>query len=116
MKVIGYREWLSLADLAPHTIEMMILRILETTPLHGYALASVLRDRSGGRLEVDNDALYPSLMRLSHSGCLDSIWSETVTKRKRRIYSVTRQGRAKLQAAMEKNKQMEDVVRGVLDD
>lgn len=107
-------DHLRLSDFAPGVLEMMILRMLATTPLHGYALAKAISDRTLGHLDVDNDALYPYLMRMLASGYLESSWSETPQKRRRRTYYVTVEGRAKLETSLAKYECVVNAVQGVL--
>lgn len=73
-------------------LEMLILATLARGPAHGYALARQLHDRSGGHFDVPEGSLYPALHRLEASGCVESSW-DTDTGRRRRLYSVTGDGK-----------------------
>ena len=72
-------------------LEGLILAILQRGALHGYAIASGLRDRSGGVLDVPEGTLYPILHRLEREGLIRSRW-EQVNGRRRRVYSATSSG------------------------
>jgi len=67
-------------------LEGLILAVLAEQPLHGYAIACELRDRSGGMLDVAEGTLYPVLHKLEKEGLIHSRW-ETVNGRRRRVYA-----------------------------
>jgi PadR family transcriptional regulator, regulatory protein PadR len=67
-------------------LEGLILAVLGEGPLHGYAIACELRERSGGELEVAEGTLYPMLHKLEKDGLIHSRW-ETVSGRRRRVYA-----------------------------
>jgi PadR family transcriptional regulator len=69
-------------------LEGLLLAILKQGPLHGYAIASELRARSGGTLEVPEGTLYPVLHKLEKDGLVRSHW-EKVGGRRRRVYSAS---------------------------
>jgi DNA-binding PadR family transcriptional regulator len=75
-------------------LEGLILAVLGRGPLHGYAIACELRDRSDGLLDVAEGTLYPVLHKLEKEGLIRSRW-ETVNGRRRRVYAPSaRAGRA----------------------
>ena len=51
-------------DLLQGTLDMLVLRTLLLTPLHGYAIAKAIRSNSGEGLDVEFGSLYPALKRL----------------------------------------------------
>jgi DNA-binding PadR family transcriptional regulator len=59
---------------------------------HGYALRGMLAERG---VEIDEGALYPMLRRLEAQGLLTSEWRED-QKRKKRFYTLSRDGAAAL--------------------
>jgi PadR family transcriptional regulator, regulatory protein PadR len=67
-------------------LEGLVLAVLEEGPLHGYAIACELRERSGGMLEVAEGTLYPMLHKLEKDGLIRSRW-EQVNGRRRRVYA-----------------------------
>jgi DNA-binding PadR family transcriptional regulator len=67
-------------------LEGLLLAVLQQGPLHGYAIASELRERSGGLLEVAEGSLYPVLHKLEKEGLIRSHW-EVVNGRRRRVYA-----------------------------
>jgi PadR family transcriptional regulator PadR len=72
-------------------LEGLILAILDRGPRHGYAIASELRERSGGMLEVPEGTLYPALHKLEKEGLIRSRW-EVVNGRRRRVYAPSVRG------------------------
>ena len=76
-------------------LDGLILAILAAGPGHGYALIEELRRRSGGTLDLPEGTVYPALHRLEAQGLIDSSWT-TESGRRRRVYHLTRRGRAAL--------------------
>src|SRR5437870_5572880 len=68
-------------------LEGLILAVLGRGPLHGYAIASELRERSEGMLDVAEGTLYPVLHKLEKEGLIRSRW-EVGNGRRRRGVSV----------------------------
>ena len=80
------------------TVDVLILKTLAWKPMHGYAIAQFLADKSGGELAVEGAALYQGLHRLERKGLIRSRWGTSDTKRRVRIYDLTVSGRAQLAA------------------
>src|SRR5512133_1898872 len=77
-------------------LELLVLTALKTEPGHGYSIIRALRDRSDGEFELLEGSLYPALHRLERDGMVTSSWSN-VAGRKRRVYKLSRKGRAVLE-------------------
>ena len=76
-------------------LELLLLAAVQARPAHGYAIAEVLRARSGGTFDLPEGTLYPALHRLERSGVMSSRWSE-VNGRRRRVYALTKRGQRAL--------------------
>jgi len=76
-------------------LDVMILAVLGGGPQHGYAVIEQLRERSGGVFDLPEGTIYPALHRLEAEALLASSW-ETASGRRRRVYKLTRRGRAAL--------------------
>jgi DNA-binding PadR family transcriptional regulator len=76
-------------------LDALILATLRDEPAHGYAVIEELKQRSGGVFDLAEGTVYPVLHRLEADGLLASAWS-TVAGRRRRVYRLTRRGRAAL--------------------
>lgn len=73
-------------------LDMIVLAALSSGPAHGYAVIQEIRRRSGGAFELPEGTIYPALHRLEQSGLLSSRWTAAESGRRRRVYSMTRQG------------------------
>ncbi len=72
-------------------LEGLILAVIQQRPLHGYAIAVELRERSEGMLDVAEGTLYPVLHKLEEEGLIRSRW-EVVHGRRRRVYAPSATG------------------------
>ncbi len=77
-------------------LDSLILASLAQEPAHGYAVLQRLKQRSSGAFDLAEGTIYPALHRLERDGLLSSSWSSQ-SGRRRRVYSLTRSGRAALQ-------------------
>ncbi|QXJ22913.1 helix-turn-helix transcriptional regulator [Actinomadura graeca] len=73
-------------------LDGLLLSVLETGPLHGYAIIAAVQERSGGALELRTGTMYPALNRLERLGLLRSSW-QSAGERRRRCYELTDAGR-----------------------
>ncbi len=80
-------------DLKRGTAELMVLAVLETRARHGYEIARLIDDRSGGVLRFHVASLYPMLYRMERRGWIDGKWIERGGQRRRRYYRLTAAGR-----------------------
>jgi PadR family transcriptional regulator PadR len=78
-------------------LDLLLLSVLAAGPAHGYAIISVLRERSGGTFDPPEGTIYPALHRLEDSGLLASSWAQAEGRR-RRVYGLTDKGVAALAA------------------
>jgi len=85
-------------DLIPGTLDILILKALASGPLHGYAVAEWIHNRSRDVLQVDEGALYPALHRLEHKALLSAEWGASENNRRAKFYKLTAAGRKHLEA------------------
>jgi PadR family transcriptional regulator PadR len=83
-------------DLFPGALEMMILQTLRRAPLHGYALAQLIKQSSNDLLQVEEGSLYPALQRMLKAGWVSAEWTLSPRNRRVRVYRVTPAGRKQL--------------------
>ena len=76
-------------------LDALILASLEAEPAHGYAIIQRLRLRSNEVFSLPEGTVYPALHRLERDGLVESSWTEA-SGRRRRVYRITRAGRAGL--------------------
>ncbi len=96
------------------TLDMLVLKILASAPLHGYAIALQLERRSNDVLRVEEGSLYPSLYRMERRGWLQSEWARTDTGRRARFYQLTAEGQRQLTAETESWARLTTAVGSVL--
>jgi len=76
-------------------LDGMLLAVLSSGPLHGYAIVESLRERSDGKVVLPSGTVYPALHRLETGGLVNSQW-ETANGRRRRVYEITTEGERSL--------------------
>jgi PadR family transcriptional regulator, regulatory protein PadR len=85
-------------ELLQGTLDMLVLQALQREPMHGYAIAQVIRNRSGEVLTVETGSLYPALHRLERQKWVESEWKLTESKQRAKYYQLTALGRKQLTA------------------
>ena len=86
------------SDLLPGTLELLILKTLQSGAKHGYGIVEHLRFASSDILEVGESALYPALQRLLLNGWVEAEWGASDNNRRARYYTLTAAGRKRLAA------------------
>ncbi|HEY2362029.1 MAG TPA: PadR family transcriptional regulator [Candidatus Angelobacter sp.] len=85
----------------PGTLSMLILRVLQPGPIHGYAIAQRIHMLSRELLQVEEGSLYPALQRMLLKGWVKAEWGVSETNRKVRFYKLTAEGRKQLRSEIE---------------
>jgi transcriptional regulator len=101
-------------DLFPGALEMMILQTLRRGPLHGYALAQLIKSASEELLQIEEGSLYPALQRMLKSGWLAAEWGISQRNRRVRIYKITPAGRRQLESQVSSFERMLDGIARVM--
>lgn len=83
------------------TIDLLILKTLETEPNHGFGIVTHIQLVSDGLLRVEEGTLYPALHRLEREKWLKAEWRITENGRRARYYRLTAAGRERLDIAQE---------------
>jgi PadR family transcriptional regulator, regulatory protein PadR len=83
-------------DLLPGTLDLLILRTLQTQPLHGWAISERIQQISEDVLQVNQGSLYPALHRLEHQGWIEAEWRTSELGRRAKYYNLTASGRKQL--------------------
>jgi len=86
--------------LPPGTLMMLVLRVLKTQPLHGYAIAQRIHLLTADELRVEEGSLYPALQKLLVKGWVKAAWRESDSGRQVREYRITASGRRQLETEM----------------
>jgi transcriptional regulator len=79
---------------------LLILRVLRSGPLHGYAIAQRIHTLSADALRVEEGSLYPALQKILLKGWVSAAWGVSETNRKVRFYKLTRDGMKQLEAEL----------------
>jgi PadR family transcriptional regulator PadR len=82
-------------DVLPGTLDLLVLRVLELAPMHGWGIGQRIEQVSG-IFRIKLGSLYPALQRLEDAGLLDAEWSQSENGRRARYYRITRAGRKRL--------------------
>jgi PadR family transcriptional regulator PadR len=85
-------------ELVRGTLDILILKSLVWSPLHGYAITSLIRRQSDEALLVEEGTLYPALWRLESKGLIEAEWGLSDNNRKAKYYKLTGEGRRYLRA------------------
>lgn len=93
---------------------MLILRVLQTGPLHGYAIAQRIHQLSGEVLEAEEGSLYPALQRMLMEGWVTGEWGVSENKRRVRLYSLTKEGTKRLKQEIAQYEQVSAAIQGIL--
>jgi transcriptional regulator len=80
-------------ELKRGSAELLILALLEECDRHGYDIARLIDDRSGGAISFHVASLYPTLYRMEDKGLIEGRWVEKAGQRRRRYYRLTPAGR-----------------------
>lgn len=79
------------------TVDVLILKTLTWSSMHGYGISQWIRRRTDGALAVEDAALYQALHRLERKGWVESEWGVSDTNRRAKFYNITKEGRRQLQ-------------------
>ena len=86
------------ADLLQGTLELLVLRMLQSGPANGWDLMQRMQLVSREALRVTPGSLYPALHRLEARGLVASEWGASDNNRKAKFYKITASGRRQLDA------------------
>ena len=86
-------------DVLQGTLALMVLKTLDVLgPQHGYGIARRIEQISGDILALNQNTLYPLLLKLENEGSIASQWGASENNRRARFYRLTATGRKQLQA------------------
>lgn len=96
------------------TLPMLILRVLHSGPLHGYAIAQRIHVLSSEVLAVEEGLLYPTLQKMLLKGWVTAEWGISETNRKVRFYRLTSEGRRQFKTELSDYDRMSQAIRAIL--
>lgn len=85
------------ADLLQGTLELLVLRLLQSGPLNGWDVMQRIEVTSREVLTVTPGSLYPALHRLEERGLVLAEWGASDNNRKAKFYKLTAAGRRRLE-------------------
>jgi DNA-binding PadR family transcriptional regulator len=91
------------------TLDVLVLKALSWTPMHGFEITTWLEERSGRTLDINDSALYQALYRM-----IAAEWGVTENRRRARYYRITRAGTEHLQAGTAQFLRYAETVAGIL--
>ena len=86
----------NIPDLLPGTLDLLILRTLQTEAMHGWAISERIEQISQDVLQINQGSLYPALHRLEHRGWIEAEWAVSELGRRAKYYKLTASGRKQL--------------------
>lgn len=84
-----------------------VLQLLEQGEMYGYQLVEAVARRTDGVLAMGQSTLYPLLYNLAAKGLISGTWRASDAGRKRKYYTLTKNGRIHLD---ERRKQWRDLI------
>jgi DNA-binding PadR family transcriptional regulator len=84
-------------ELIAASTEPLILSLLSKGESYGYELIQEVKRLSGNKIQWTDGMLYPVLHRMEDTGWIKSRWVEMENGRKRKYYSIKKDGREALE-------------------
>src|ERR1700741_317643 len=103
------------SELLPGTLDLLILRALAPGSMHGYGIASRLKQVSEDVLQVGESSLYPALQRLLLNGWVRAEWGASENNRRARFYPLTPAGRKQLASERQEFERIIGAIQKVLE-
>ena len=104
----------SKSDVLAGTLDLLLLKLLELGPNHGWGLAERLEEVSGGVFCVNQGSVYPALQRLKRKGLVRSSWGISENGRRARYYELTGGGPEALKEELARWTRTTDAVNQVI--
>ena len=97
------------------TLDILVLKALAWTPMHGFELTRWLAERSAATFEIDEAAVYQSLYRMEARRLVTAEWGMSDKGRRARYYQITTSGREHLKRETQLWRRYAEVVETILD-
>jgi len=104
------------SELVRSSTDLVILSLLRDRPMYGYEILVTLADRGNGEFQFKQGTLYPLLYRLEREGWIRAKWETAPKGKKRKVYSLTADGRKVQQARTEEWARFTEAVNSLLED
>ncbi len=100
-------------ELVAASAEPLILSLLSGGESYGYAIIQEIKTRSKERIQWTDGMLYPVLHRMEREGWITSRWVEAKNGRKRKYYSIKKDGQRALEHQREQWLTVHSVLAGL---
>ena len=101
-------------DVVQGTLDMLVLKALSLTPMHGWGITNRIEQITSGVLTVNPGSLYPALERLQDRGWITADWETTESGRNAKYYTLTAAGRRRLSTETETWRRMAAAIETLL--
>jgi transcriptional regulator len=101
-------------ELLQGTLDMLILRTLQSGEQHGYGISQAIRAQSADVLQVETGSLYPALHRLEERGWVKSEWAQSDANQRAKYYRLTAEGKRQLLRERDRWSQLVEAVARIL--
>ena len=101
-------------DLLQGTLDLIILKMLQTGPANGYEITQRIRVISKEVLSLNYGSLYPALHRLVARGWITSAWGVSDNNRRAKYYQLTSAGRKQLAVERQAWERFADALAAIL--
>jgi len=102
------------SELLQGTLELLVLKALSLTPMHGWGIGHRIDQLSKDTFQVQQGSLYPALQRMLRRGWIKSEWRITENNRRARYYLLTRTGRQQLDSETRAWERASTAINGIL--
>ena len=92
------------------TLDLLILKSLALTPLHGVGIFRRIEQITQGEIQVSYGSLFPALHRMEEKGWLLAEWMTSELNRRAKYYRLTKSGQKQLKT---EEREWERVVKAV---
>jgi PadR family transcriptional regulator, regulatory protein PadR len=96
------------------TLDMLVLKALWVSPMHGYGITRRIAQLSDEVLTVEEGSLYPAIYRLEQRGLIKGDWGISENNQRARYYKLTRSGRRQLELEQDNWRRLSDAITTVL--
>ena len=102
------------SDVLQGTLDLLILKTLSLTPMHGWGLSHRIQELSADVLQVGQGSIYPALVRLEQRGFIATEWRTTENNRRAKYYRLTPSGVRRLGVETAEWRQLSSAVEAIL--
>ena len=100
-------------ELLKGSTDLLVLTLIEKEPMYGYQIIKELSQKSENIFNLQEGTLYPILHALEEKNYISSYWDATTSK-KRKYYTITKEGKKHLKNKKEEWKTYTNGVNSVI--